>query len=180
MLRIDIPESTAWNEETEEFVDIKATTLLLEHSLISLSRWESKWEKPFLDEKDKTDEETLDYIRCMSLSQNVDMNSLATLTGEQLSMINDYIRAPMTATVVRHMQKSRPDRRKITAERIYYWMITFNIPFECEKWHLNRLLTLIDVCSVENAPKKKRTTKEILRENAELNRQRRAMLNTKG
>lgn len=180
MLRIDVPEATFWNEETEEFIDMRATTLLLEHSLISLSRWESKWQKPFLDDVEKTDEETLDYIRCMSLSQNVDIRAISVLTPEQLGEIQDYIASPMTATIVYRNKNGPKDRRKVTAERIYYWMIAYNIPFECEKWHLNRLLTLIDVCDIENSPKKKRPSKDILKENAELNKKRRMMLNTKG
>lgn len=180
MLRIDIPASTLWNETIEEFVNVKPTTLNLEHSLISLSRWESKWQKPFLDDSAKTDEETRDYIRCMSLSQGVDPVCFDVLTPKQMIEINDYIQAPMTATTIYHHNKSKPDRRKVTAERIYYWMIVYNIPFECEKWHLNRLLTLIDVCSVENEPKKKRSKRDILAENAALNAKRRAQLNTKG
>ena len=179
MLQITIPASEQFNEETNEFITTKEQTLQLEHSLISLSKWESKWCKPFLSNTDKTDEETIDYIRCMSLTQNVKPELYYNLTNENLTQVTDYINAPMTATTFSNNNKS-PNREVITAELIYYWMILHDIPFECQKWHLNRLLTLIRVCSIKNAPIKKMSKSELMTRNASLNAARRAKFNTKG
>ena len=180
MLRIVIPEGQLFNEETEEFVYTKEQTLQLEHSLVSLSKWESKWHKPFLGKDDKTFDETIDYIKCMTLTPNVDQNIYIFLTKENIKDINDYIGDPMTATTFSENGPNSRNREIITSELIYYWMVALNIPFECQKWHLNRLLTLIRICNIKNQPTKKRSKSEIMSRNAALNASRRKQLNSKG
>ena len=180
MLQITIPAVELWDERKQEFVITKEQTLQLEHSLVSISKWESKWCKPFLSKQEKTLEETLDYIKCMTITQNVDPEVYNYLTNENIEEINKYIEAPMTATYFSDDKTVKPSREQITAELIYYWMIALNIPFECQNWHLNRLLTLIKVCNIKNQPPKKRSRKEIMSRNAALNAARRKQLNTKG
>lgn len=180
MLELKIETTECFDESSGEFVNIKGETLSLEHSLISLSKWESKWEKPFLvDDPPKTEEELLDYIRCMTLNKNVDPNVYLGLSNKNMEDINHYIEAPMTATWFNNTGSSI-SREIITSEIIYYWMITLNIPFECQKWHLNRLLTLIRVCSIKNSPKKKMSKREISSRNRALNQARRSKYNSKG
>lgn len=136
--------------------------------------------KPFLDNKTpKTTAETLDYIRCMTITQNVDPEVYKFLTVENIKAINDYIDAPMTATTFSQQNTSR-SREIVTSELIYYWMIALNVPMKCEKWHLNRLLTLIRVCNIKNTPPKKMSRKDIMSRNAALNAARRKQLNSKG
>ena len=180
MLRITIPAVEQWDEAKQEFISTKEQTLSLEHSLVSLSKWESKWCKAFLTKQEKTFEETLDYIKCMTLTQNVDPEVYKYLTNGNIGEVNKYIEAPMTATYFSEDKNGKTSREQITAELIYYWMISLNIPFECQKWHLNRLLTLIKVCNIKNTPPKKRSKKEIMSRNAALNAARRKQLNTKG
>ena len=181
MLTIVIPASEMFNEETQEFITTKPQTLKLEHSLLSLSKWESKWKKPFLANNDKTPEEMLDYIRCMTINSGVDPVLYLNLDVDSIKRINSYIDDTMTATTFHDNKRGGPNREQITSELIYYWMINFGIPFECEKWHLNRLLTLIQVCSVKaNATGKSMKPKDILRQNSELNALRRAKLGSKG
>lgn len=180
MLQITIPATEQFNEETNEFVTTKAQTLQLEHSLISLSKWESKWCKSFIDSKDKTTEETLDYVRCMTLTSNVKPEVYQCLTQQNIADINAYIDAPMTATVFNNMGDKGGQKDVITSELIYYWMIANNIPFECEKWHLNRLITLIRVCNIKNAPPKKMSKRDIMSRNAALNAARRQKMNSRG
>ena len=180
MLQITIPASEQWDEINLKFVNTKEQTLQLEHSLVSLSKWESKWNKAFLTSKTKTVEETLDYIKFMTLTQNVNPAVYNNLTTENVNQINAYIDAPMTATYIHDDGKGKSSSEIVTSELIYYWMIALNIPFECQKWHLNRLLTLIRVCNVKNQPPKKRNRREIMSRNTALNEARRKMLNSKG
>lgn len=180
MLQITIPAAELWDESKQEFVNTKERTLQLEHSLVSLSKWESKWCKSFLSRQDKTYEETVDYIKCMTLTRNVESEVYERLTSDNITQINEYIGAPMTATVFSEDKTGKNNREVVTSELIYYWMIAQNIPFECEKWHLNRLLTLIRVCNIKNAPPKKHSKREIMSRNAALNAARRKRLNTKG
>lgn len=180
MLRITIPTLEQWDEQNQEFVITKGQTLQLEHSLISLSKWESRWCKAFLTREAKSTDETIDYVKCMTLTQNVNPELYKHFTQENILKVNRYIEAPMTATFFSEESGNRSSREQVTAELIYYWMIALNIPFECQKWHLNRLLTLIRVCNIKNQPPKKRSTKEILSRNASLNAARRNQLNTKG
>lgn len=166
--------------ETEEFVEAESCVLQLEHSLVSISEWESKWNKPFLSNTAMTDEETLDYIRCMTLTENIDPSVYEHLSTENVNQIQKYIEAPMTATTFSQDKSGKGGREIVTAELIYYWMIALTIPFECQYWHLNRLLTLIRVCNIKNQPPKKMSKREIMSRNAALNAQRRAQLNSKG
>ena len=180
MLQITIPAVEQWDEINQEFISTKEQTMILEHSLVSLSKWESKWCKPFLSKDARTFEETIDYVRCMTITQNVDQNIYNFLTNKNIEDINNYIAAPMTATWFSKNSRKSNSSEQITSELIYYWMISLNIPFECQKWHLNRLLTLIEVCNVKNQPPKKMGRKEIMSRNAALNAARRKQLNSRG
>lgn len=180
MLRITIPATEFWDEINEEFVYAKEQTLQLEHSLVSLSKWEAKWHKAFLGKQEKTEEEILDYVKCMTLTQNVNPEVYTRLTTDNYKEINAYIEAPMTATFFSEDKTAKGNRETVTSELIYYWMIALNIPVDFQKWHLNRLLTLIRVCSVKNSPPKRRSKREIMRRNAALNAARRSRLNSKG
>ena len=182
MLTITVPISPeGWDEEKQEFVEPKYQVLQLEHSLVSLSKWESKWQKPFYSKKDMSDEEVFDYIKCMTLSKNIKQDVYSHLTRENIKDVMDYIGSPMTATTFSKDNKNPNNREVITSELIYYWMISSNIPFDpCQKWHLNRLITLIRVCSIKNTPPKKRSKRDIMSRNAALNASRRQQMNTKG
>lgn len=180
MLEITIPKCEFFDEEKEEFIYVKETTIKLEHSLVSLSKWESKWHKPYLVDTQKTTEELIDYIRCMTITQNVDDNAYFALTEQNINEIGVYINNPMTATIIRDVSNSTSNKSFITSELIYYFMFSYNIPIECQKWHLNRLLTLIQVFNVKNSPPKKMSQEEIFARNRELNAKRKQMLNTKG
>ena len=180
MLQITIPAREQFDEIKNEFVYTKETTLELEHSLVSLSKWESKWCKSFLSKAEKTFEETIDYIKCMTLTSDVDPSVYTNLTQKNIDQINEYISSPMTATIFSEDRTGKTSREVITSEIIYYWMIALNIPFECQNWHLNRLLTLIRVCNIKNTPPKKMSRGEIMRRNASLNAARRKQLNSKG
>lgn len=180
MLQIVIPSMEFFDERKQEFISTKEQTLQLEHSLVSLSKWESKWCKVFLSKKEKTTEEVIDYVKCMTLTKNVNPDVYNRLTRANIEEINAYIEAPMTATYFSKEPGGKVNNEQITSELIYYWMIALNIPFECEKWHLNRLLTLIHVCNIKNQPKKKMSKKELSSRNAALNAARRKQLNSKG
>lgn len=180
MLEIVVEENTLWDEKNEVFIDIKADTLMLEHSLISISKWESKWCKSFFKTKEKTLEEQIDYIRCMTINKKIDPYIFNALRVSDFKKIDDYINAPMTATVINDNEPKNNNGTYITSELIYYWMIALNIPFECEKWHINRLLTLISVCNIKNKPPKKMSRNEAIRRQAEINAARRKRLNTRG
>ena len=180
MLQIIIPSVELWDERNQVFLRTKETKLQLEHSLVSLSKWEAKWNKPFLTNKKKTYKETIDYIRCMTMTQNVKPEIYNLLTESNISDIEEYINAPMTATTFSEEENKKKNRDVITAEIIYWWMISLNIPIEFQKWHLNRLLTLIRVCNIKNRPPKKMNKREVFRRNSELNKARRRQLNSKG
>lgn len=181
-LHIDVPASEFYDDEKMEFHNTKAITLTLEHSLVSVSKWEAKWCKAFLGKQEKTTEETIDYIKCMTLTQNVDPMVYETIArnGNLVNKITNYINAPMTATTFRENPNEPKSHEIITSELIYYWMIALQIPVEFQKWHLNRLLTLIRVCNIKNKPPKKMTQREIMARNASLNAARKRQLHTKG
>lgn len=181
MLSITIPATELWDEKQESFVSVKGQTLRLEHSLVSLSKWESKHQKSFISNKDKTAEEVLDYVKCMTITQNVDPIVYRCLTQENVDAINEYIAMPMTAVYFPDDKNgNKVSGDKVTSELIYYWMITQNIPFECEKWHLNKLIALIRVCSMKNAPQKSMSKNDIYNRNRALNAARKKQHNTKG
>ena len=181
MLTIVVPISPeGWDEQKQEFVEPKVQTLQLEHSLVSLSKWESKWKKSFISNKNITNEEMMDYIKCMTLTKNVSPMVYDHLTQANIKEVRDYIEDPMTATTFAKEVGAGRSREIVTSELIYYWMISSNIPFECQKWHLNRLIALIRVCGIKNAPPKKRSKRDIMSQNAALNAARRQQMNTKG
>jgi hypothetical protein len=177
VLRITIPDVELYDEVKGEFITLKGQTLQLEHSLVSLSKWESKWQKPYLTSEEKTLEETLDYIRCMTITQNVNPDIYKFVTNENLTQIKEYIEAPMTATWFSEDKNNTSGRNingeQVTSELIYYWMVALTIPFKCEKWHLNRLITLIKICNIKNQPPKRRSKREIMGHTASLNAARR-------
>lgn len=155
---------------------------MLEHSLVSLARWEAHWRKPFLSREKKSRAETIDYIRCMTITENVDKSIYEVLSDDMIDLVSSYINEPMTATTFSDDGKpGRISREIITAEIIYYWMVALQIPFEpCQRWHLNRLLTLVRVCNIKNQPKKKMSQHDIMSRNAKLNQERRKRLGTTG
>lgn len=180
MLKVEVPITEAFDEETKQFVPDKVFVLELEHSLASLSKWEAKFEKPFLDTKEKTNEETLWYIRAMTITPDVPLQIYNMLGNENLSEINEYINAKMTATTIHDRAPRRPSREIITAEIIYHWMVEYGIPFECQHWHLNRLITLVQVCNLKNSPSKKMNRTSAAQQQRALNAQRRAQYGTQG
>ena len=179
MLKITIPAVEQWDESRQEFISTKETELCLEHSLVSVSKWESKWHKPFIGNKELTPEMLIDYIRCMTLTQNVNPDTYYAMNDECITKIKDYIDDPQTATWFSE-SSDKHGRDIITSEIIYYWMIALQIPVEFQKWHLNRLLTLIRVCNEKNQPEKKMSPSEIMRRNREINEARRRALGTRG
>lgn len=180
MLKLLIKGIDQWDEANETFIRTKDTEICLEHSLVSISKWESKWHKYFIKNENLTPEMLLDYIRCMTLTQNVNPDVYYAITESQLKEIKDYIDDPMTATWFSDDEKGKQSREIITSEVIYYWMIALQIPFECQKWHINRLLTLIRVCNAKNQPEKKMSQAEIMRKNREINEARKRALSTHG
>lgn len=186
MLEIKVDGQELYNETKNEYITTPSTILQLEHSLISISKWEAKWHKPFIQSSDHMNrDEIIYYIKCMTISPgNVKDEVYLSLSQENVDNIIDYIKNPMTATWFKEEKQKSRSREIITSELIYYWMIALQIPFECQKWHLNRLLTLIRVCNAKNeetAPNKhKMGARELMSRNAALNAQRRAKLHTKG
>lgn len=184
MLTIQIPGEELFNEETNEFYNTSSVTLQMEHSLISISKWESKWHKAFLTNKKRTPEETLDYFHCMTINK-VDPEVFDRLSVENIDKITAYINEPMTAVYMGNFNGGsgggRANRDVTTSEVLYYYMISLGIPFECEKWHLNRLLALIHVCEVKNSGgSQKMSRAQLNRRNASLNAARRKAHGTKG
>lgn len=183
MKEIVVPDAELFDEDTNTFIHIKGVTLQLEHSLISLRKWEEKWHKPFLKKEEKTTEEIVDYIRCMTLNpKKMDENVYRYIPPDLLKEIIEYIQDPMSATTFNDslIGAQKNSREIITAEIIYYWMVAYNIPVEFQKWHLNKLLTLIKVVSIKNSPSKKMGKREAAQQRAALNKARRAKYNSKG
>lgn len=184
MITIHIPAREYFDERTETFENYPARSYKLEHSLLSISKWESKWHKPFIErdkEKKKSLPEELDYIRCMAIGDVPDEKTLYAIPASEVQRVSDYINDSMTATWFNEKKEGRtPDRHVITSEIIYYWMISHSIPFECEKWHLNRLLTLIRVCNIKAGGQKKMSKQEAAAQRRALNAQRKQKYHTKG
>lgn len=179
MLKIDVPDTELYNSEKGEFVQIKGQTLVFEHSLVSISKWEARFHKPFLS-SDKSREELIEYVKYMTITQNVNDDVYLCMTEDVFKQISDYIEDPMTATWFSEDKNDSKNDKAITSELIYYYMTALNIPFECQKWHFNRLLTLIKVCSEENKPKKKMKKSDITKRYAAINAKRRKALKSKG
>ena len=180
MFTIFIPGEETYNEETMEFSEDVGFTLELEHSLVSLSKWESKFEKPFLGKEEKTPDELIWYVKAMILNPNYPEDVIQRLTFKNLGEINDYIESKQSATTFGQMPERKGRGEIITSELIYYWLVVFNIPFECETWHLNRLFSLIRICNIKQQKPKKLNKNEIAQRNRELNAQRRAQYGTSG
>ena len=182
MLRLVVPAREFYDEAREEFVEVKEQTLLMEHSLISISKWEAKWQKPYLSDEKKTLEEILDYFRCMTVTpSNVDPLVYKALSAENIEAISDYINNPMTATTICDIKHAGRKKEVLTSEVIYYYMIVQNIPVEFEKWHINRLITLIKVCAIKNDPNPKKMSRSaIAKQNRALNAARRKKYGTRG
>lgn len=182
MLPLVIPEREYFDDSKQEFVKVKAQTLTLEHSLLSISKWESEWKKPFLSKETRTYEETISYIKCMTLNSGVSDRVYRSLTVKDRNKVLDYIEDKMTATWFNDPPGGRKGGRGqvVTSELVYYWMIEYGIPFECQKWHFNRLLTLIRICEIKSGPSKKMPMRELFASNRALNEARRKALGSKG
>lgn len=180
MLRLSIPSGEYFDEEKQEFCYAEDTVILLEHSLYSVKKWEARWKKPFLSKEKKTKEELIDYVKCMTLTKDVKKDVYDSITNYHLDQVSAYINEPMTATTFREDKTQRRSREIVTAEIIYYWMVALQIPFECQYWHLNQLLTLIRVCNIKNQPAKKGNSRDDLARRSKLNAERRKRLGTTG
>ena len=179
MLELMVPGGEFYDESMEMFIEVKPAVLRLEHSLVSISKWESIWKEPFLTHKEKSERQTIDYLKCMTVGQNVDPMLYRCITPKQMKQIEEYISDEKTATTFNE-RGGPPNRQVITSELIYFWMAQYNIPFECQKWHLSRLLTLIRIASIKNSPDKKMSKRAILSQNRELNAARRKAMHSKG
>lgn len=180
MLTITIPSAELWDEEAEKFKATPEFVLDFEHSLVSLSKWESKFEKPFLGKGDKTREEVFEYLKAMTITPDVDPDTYLYMTKENIDDINAYVNSNQSATTFGELPESRNSGEEITSELIYFWMTSYRIPFVCETWHLNRLFSLLRICGIKNGEQKKMSRREILARNRSLNAERRAKLKTKG
>lgn len=183
-ITITVPgeQDELWDPVTNSFVTCKKQKITLEHSLVSISKWESKWHIPFLENGMTTQEQLIDYIKCMTITQNVDdeVFKIIALSPSLLTQLTDYMANPMTATWFSEDNRPKRSREKMTSELIYYFMIAYNIPPEYQKWHLRRLLTLIRICSIKNEPPKKMSKSEVRSHNRALNAARRNRLGSKG
>lgn len=182
MHTINIVESEFYDEERNRFIRIPSRKIVIEHSLVSISKWEQKWHKPFFN-TDFTREELLDYIRCMTITQNVDPNTYLGISGEEMKKVREYMNDPATATTIKEKPgKPKPKRNVsqiITSELIYGWMIQYGVPMECQKWHVNRLIMLIRVCQ-ELQGTEKMSKKDLYKQNRALNAARKAKYHTRG
>ena len=180
MLKIIVEQEEYYDEEVNEFSSVGGTVLVLEHSLVSLSKWESEFQKPFLSPGEKTPQEIFAYIQAMVLTEDFDPEVIFKLTQENLDRINQYIESKQSATTFGLMPETTGRGETITSELVYYWLVAFNIPFECQNWHLNRLFALIRICNIKNSKPKKMSRHEVAKRNRDLNAQRRAQMNSAG
>ena len=180
MLTLFIPKQEYYNEVEERFFEADEFFLHLEHSLISLSKWESKHQKPFLSSTEKSSDEIFSYIEFMILDESYPADLFSRLSGENIKKINDYIESKESATIINNRNQPRGRSETITSELIYYWMVAFQVPFECERWHLNRLFALLQICGIKNSKPQKMSKSEMAARNRELNAKRRSQYNTTG
>lgn len=181
MLSINIPETELFDEETDRFMKVKPQSLNLEHSLISISKWETNHCKPFLTKEKKSTEEILDYIRCMIINPPKNVDIVKAFTSKEINEVIEYINKKKTATTVTFFSKQPHSKQEtITSELVYYWMFSAGIAIECEKWPLDRLFALIKIFGAKNAPKQKGTNREYKRMQSDINAKRRAALHSKG
>ena len=179
MLRMIVGDE-GFNDETNEFVTVDPVVIELEHSLVSLSKWESKYEKPFLGRDEKTKEETFDYLKMMVLTEDLPDSIFEKFSQENIQEIKEYIDSKQSATIFTEIGRGRGKEEVITSELIYYWMIAFTIPFVCEHWHLNRLLTLVRICGIKSGKQKKMPKGQLAQQYRELNERRKAEMGTRG
>ena len=180
-IKVYIPEKTLWDPVKEEFINIKEQTIVLEHSLLSVDKWESKWRKPFLTPDKKTPEEMTDYLRCMTITKDVNPYAYYAITSEEAKRIEAYIQDPMTATTFTDHREGKSNKREIITSEIIYWQMTqLQIPMEWERRHLNKLMTLIKVASIKSEPPKKMSPEAITRQNKALNAARRKRFHSRG
>lgn len=180
MLTITIPGVEFYDEITEKFSTVGDLVVQLEHSLVSLSKWESKHEKAFLGPGEKTTEEVLDYVKMMIVTPNLPPDTFSRFTQDTITQINDYIESKQSATTFRDLPVQRGRSEVISSELIYFWMTSFNIPFACETWHLSRLFALIRIANIKNGKNKKMPINEVAAQQRSLNEQRKAALGTSG
>lgn len=182
MLPLTIPDTELFNDSTNEFVYVKGQTIMLEHSLLSISKWESKWRIPFMTDEKKTRAQFDDYLKCMTVTTNVDPNLYLCITRKQREDILKYMDTPQTASVVNTNEPKRHSNQFITSELIYSWMVGYQIPFSAEKWHISRLIMLIKICNENNKNQKPKQIppKTVMKQNAALNAARRKALNSRG
>lgn len=180
MLSIIVPGKEHFNEETQEFETRGDVVLHLEHSLASLSKWESIWEEPFLSNGQRTTEQLISYVECMCVCAVSSSEVFSRLTEENVESINAYLDSKQSATRITEIKNQAPSREVVTSELIYYWMVSYRIPFECDQWNLNRLFTLIRICGIKNTKQKPMSKAALAARNRELNAQRRQQLGTNG
>ena len=179
-ITIKVPAAELWDPVKEQFVSIKEQTLLMEHSLLSVDKWESRWKKSYISSENKTPVEVIDYLKCMTITKNVDPYVYYAIPASELKRIDKYISDPMTATTFNDRNEKRGRKEVITSEIIYWQMTQLNIPLEWEKRHLNKLLTLIRVAAIKSQAPQKMTKADIARQNKALNAARRKRTGSKG
>lgn len=182
MLNLVIPESEWFDSNTNKFIYYPETKLQMEHSLIAISKWEAKWKKPFLRKEQRTTEEFIDYLRCMTINQNVDPKIYYRLGKKEIDIIQQYIDDPHSATTFSNFKENKPGKKEvITSELIYYWMVSAQIPFECEKWHLSNLMNLLRIADIKSGGKSNKMPKaDTYKQYRALNEARRAKHHSKG
>lgn len=180
ILVLEFPEYDQFDRVTEEFVTFPPARLTLVHNLLSIVRWESKWKRSFVDRPPSSVDEVIDYVECMADGQPSVPHMLERLTRDHTEAIKAYIADPMSASVMLSRPGQTKSSEKMTSDLIYYYMVTFQIPFEAEEWHLNRLLMLIRICNAKQSAGQKTNSKSAASQRAALNRARRARAGSRG